>query len=177
MKLTPEQKLCVEELYLHYAVPTDQLRRKPAVLSAIQAAFCNMTGVLVGSAELLRYMINRRKNQDWPRLGGRAHRFPQALGTLGEGHRSLLCDLYERLGVTSDELLLRPKLAGKLVEAFASEAGRILPVHVLVPAVLQLRKRGLLPTLKKEAAAGYGERRVAFGDVAEVVERYGTGTK
>lgn len=172
MKLTSEQKLCAEELYLHYAVPTDQLRRKPTVLLAITAAFCNMTGLSVEPAELLRYMMNRRKNRDWPRLGDRAHRFPQALESLSDKHRAALCGIYQDLGITSDEILLRATLAKRLVDAFATRTGRILPAHILVPALFQLRKRGQLPTLCEHAAQAR-KNKGAFSDIAEVVKRYG----
>lgn len=177
MKLTAEQKLCLEELYLHYAVATDQLRRAPAVLNKIAAAFCGMTGIDADPPELLRYMMNRRKNGDWPCLGARARRFPQAVRALTEHQLSLLKDSYVELDVTSDEILLQPAFAKRFCALFAQRAGAILPAHTLIPALFQLRKRGQLPTIREEVAKENKAAAEAFADIAEVVKKYGTGSR
>jgi hypothetical protein len=170
MKLNDEQKLSLEALYLHHAVPLDQLRRTPAVLSAITSAFNNVTGLEVEPGELLRYMITRRKKSQWPTLGDRAKRFPQAIKQLTEHQRSLLRDVYEELDVTSDEILLCPKFAKRLVALFAERSGAIFPSNVLVPALFQLRKRGMLPSLREETVATADAG--AFSDIAEVARRH-----
>jgi hypothetical protein len=177
MKLTIEEKLCLEELYLHYAIPTDQLRRTPAVLTRITSAFCNMTGRTVSPEELLRYMINRRKNRDWPTLGERAHRFAAALKSLTEYEVGVLKEIYVALDITSDEILLRASFAKDLVAAFARRVGRIVPSHVLVPGLLQLRKRGLLPTLCDDMEGQTKRKQVAegFEDIHEVAKKYRAG--
>lgn len=177
MKLKPDQKLCLEELYLHYAIPTDQLRRTPAVLNKLTSAFCGMTGISVEPAELLRYMMNRRKNRDWPCLGDRARRFPQAVNALTDHQLTFLKEIYVELDVTSDEILLQPSVSKQFCALFAKRAGVILPAHTLIPALFQLRKRGLLPTIREEVEKENKSAAKAFGDIAEVVRKYGTGGK
>src|SRR5690606_10442606 len=107
-----------EELYLHYSVPTDQLRRKPVVLGRIRSAFNRLTGRDESAADLLRYMINRRKNRDWPRLGDRARRFPPAMSELLDGELDPLVSAYVLINVPLDEYLLLDHLPVRLTQAF-----------------------------------------------------------
>lgn len=154
MRLNPEDKCCLEELYLHYAVPTDQLRRNPAVLGRITAAFHRLTGHDEEAPELLRYMINRRKNQDWPRLGDRARRFPPAMQELLDGEIGVLAGIYESIKVPLDEYLLRTDLPRQLANAFTAATQRFVSAATLVAALMAHRKRGLLPCLMEEKTAG-----------------------
>jgi hypothetical protein len=167
MRLNPDEKCCLEELYLYYAVPTDQLRRNPVVLGRIAAAFQRLTGREEDAAELLRYMINRRKNQDWPRLGDRARRFPPAMRDLLDGEIGVLVAAYESINVPLDEYLLRADLPHRLASAFTAATQRFVAAATLVAALLAHRKRGLLPRLFEVKTAGAPQ---PFADI-EVVAR------
>lgn len=154
MRLNSEEKSCLEELYLHYAIATDQLRRNPVVLGRITAAFNRLTGRDDDAAELLRYMINRRKNSDWPRLEDRARRFPAAMRELLDGEIDILVGAYVAINVPLDEYLLRDDLPTQLARGFTMATKRVLPPAILVAALMAHRKRGFLPCLSVEKTTG-----------------------
>ncbi|MEM6260841.1 MAG: hypothetical protein AAGC72_17730 [Planctomycetota bacterium] len=56
MRLIPQDKLALEELYLYYAITTDQLKCKPGILGRICAVFRRVTGRDESNEEILRYM-------------------------------------------------------------------------------------------------------------------------
>ena len=168
MKLNPDDKEVLEGLYVHFAVATDQLRRNPVVLGRIRAAFNRMTDRDDGAAELLRYMINQRKNKNWPKLGDRAKKFEPALRAIREIDGVFtLCGAYERRGIPLDEYLFRPELGRDLSQRFGRLTSRVFPAQLLVAALMQLRKRGLLPCVYAEQQEQ--ERTAApFADIEEV---------
>ena len=172
MRLNPQDKSTLEDLYLHYAIPTDQLKRNRVVLGRIGASFRRATGLDDSNDEILRYMINRRKNKDWPKLGERAKRFPPALKELLEGEISVLCTLYKTINVPLDEFLLREDLPRRLVEMFSAKTGRIVTDATLVAAMMSYRKRGLLPCLESEKVAKPKSQKRAFSDIDEVARQH-----
>jgi hypothetical protein len=167
MRLKPEDKSCLEELYLHYAVPTDQLKRNSIVLGRITAAFNRLTGRDDEAAELLRYMINRRKNADWPRLENRAKRFSSAMKELLDGEVHVLVGAYVGIDVPLDEYLLRDDLGARLAEGFTRATKRTLPTSILVAALMAYRKRGFLPCLVEVKTAGASK---PFADIKVVAK-------
>lgn len=170
MRLNLQDKLCLEELYLHYAIPTDQLDRNRVVLGRIAAAFRRLTGQDGDAKEILRYMINRRENKDWPRLGERARRFPAALKELLDGEIGILSNIYTTINLPLDEYLLRDDLPRELTDTFTSRTGRFLPASTLVAAMIAHRKRGLLPCLEEEKAAAAKSQ--PFSDITEVDRKH-----
>lgn len=170
MRLNPQDKLCLEELYLRYAIATDQLDRNRVVLGRITSAFRRLTGRDEDTKELLRYMINRRKNKDWPRLGERARRFPAALKELLEGEIGILSSIYTAINVPLDEYLLRDNLPRQLTDAFTARTGRFLPASTLVAAMMAHRKRGLLPCLEEEKTAAAQNQ--PFADIDDVDRKH-----
>lgn len=170
MKLAPEEKLCLEELYLSHRVATDQLRRVPAVLNKITAAFNRMTGRNEDAATLLRYMVGRRKHKDWPRLGSSAKRFESAILEFSQEELGVVQSLYVEINQTSDELLFSPKTARLLADRFAQKAGRIVPGYKIVAAIFQKRKRGEWACIREDKTEAAEAK--AFSDIAEVEKRY-----
>lgn len=170
MRLAAEEKHCLEELYLHHGIATDQLRRVPVVLNSITAAFNRMTGRDFDAATLHRYMVNRRKNKDWPCLGTRARKFASVLDDFTEDELVLLESLYVEFNKTSDELLFSPKTARALADLFAKKAGRIMPGHTLVAAIFQKRKRGEWACIREgqQAAA----EAAPFSDIQVVAKKF-----
>lgn len=165
MRLNPQDKSCLEELYVHYAIPTDQLKRNPVVLGRIVAAFCRLTDQVESTSEVLRYMINRRKSKDWPTLGTKAKRFSAALKQLLDGEIGILSNIYVSINVPLDEYLLRNHLPRELASTFTSTAGRIIPSQTLVAAMMAHRKRGLLPCLEEEKVKSAD---LPFSDIGDV---------
>jgi hypothetical protein len=167
MKLSPEKKLCLEELYCHYTTATDQLKRSPVVLSRITAAFNNMTGCDFDSGTLLRYMVNRRKNKDWPCLGDRAQRLAPLTSVLTETQLTILEAIYVERDVTSDEYLFNPAFAKALVNEFAKRAGVIVPAATLISVIFAKRKRGDWVCIREEVADENKAAAKAFSDMEE----------
>jgi hypothetical protein len=170
MRLAAEEKHCLEELYLHHGIATDQLRRVPVVINSITAAFNRMTGRDFDAATLHRYMVNRRKNKDWPCLGTRARKFPSVLSDFTHDELAILESLYVDFNKTSDELLFSPKTAKTLADLFAKKAGRIVPGHMVVAAIFQKRKRGVWACIRegKEAVT----EAAPFSDIQIVAKKF-----
>ena len=169
MKLNPDEKACLENLYLQLAVATDQLRRVPIELRAMVAAFNQMTGREERASDLVRYMRNRRKNKDWPLLGGRARKFESAFAELDEDHLDVLEELYVEIDQTVDELDHSTKLASVLRKKFSARTGMVLPASRLVAALMAMRKAGLLPCIREEKSMDVG-----FDDIDDVIRDFGT---
>ena len=166
MKLSADEKLCLENLYTHFAVPTDQLRRVPTVLGRITGAFCRLTGRNEESGEVLRYMINRRKNKDWPTLGTAAKKFEPAAHAFEEGESEILKEIYLKLDIPSDEFLFKPDHGRAIAQEFARRVGRIVPAPTVVAAIMQKRKRGEWPCIREEILGG------EFADIKEVAKKH-----
>jgi len=158
------EKPILENLYVHYGVATDQLRRAPAVLSAIAAAFNRLTsrdGDPLSTGLLLRYMLNRRKESDWPRLGRAARKFESVVDLLSDTETEALRRIYLTMDLPSDEFLFSPKFMRQLARAFETTCGRQVDASTLVAIILWHRKHRRWPPIRK--AGGLG-----FDDIAEI---------
>ena len=174
MKLNPEDKSCLEGLSLHYAIPTDQLRRNPVVLGRIRATFNRMTSHDADATDLLRYMINRRKSKEWPTLGDRAKRFPPALAEIREiCGTDVVVKVYKRRGIALDEYLCTASLAREFSHEVSVAAGRAIAPATLVAGAMALRKRGLLPRVASEQAQTKSRKPAGrFSDIGEVDRQF-----
>jgi hypothetical protein len=168
--LTPQEKKTLERLYKSYRVTTDQLRRAPEVLSAIASAFERVESRRIEPGVLLRYMFNRRKLKDWPRLGKRAEKFPSMLNLLPADQLAALEKVYETIGMAVDAYQFKPSLARRLAEGFFTATRISEDGEVLVAVMIARRKRGLWPALCEEAdlAGQSSSSESSFGDIAEV---------
>src|SRR5690242_19834396 len=102
------EKPVLEALYLQEAVATDQLRRVPEVMARITRAFNNITSRSFSASDVLSYMINRRKKNDWPRLGARALKFECLRDYLTAKQLDTLKQIYIDFDLTSDTFLYEP---------------------------------------------------------------------
>src|SRR5690606_5116501 len=128
------------------------------------------TGHDFDAGTLLRYMINRRKNKDWPTLGDRARRFEPVTDQLTDTQLEVLRDIYVNLDIPSDEFLFRPDLIRTIERQFASRAGVVIQGFILVAAIMAKRKRGLWVCIREGVA-----RDAAFSDINEVAKRNAAG--
>jgi hypothetical protein len=165
------EKPVLEQLYLNCRVATDQLRRAPEVLNAITAAFNRVTSHNFQPGTLLRYMLNRRKEKDWPGLDGHARKFPPAGSLLSPNQLEVLKRLYTSLDVTSDEFLCRPRLAQQIAQEFAAVTGVHLAPQTLIAVIVAKRKRGEWPTIREAAE----QERRPFSDIDEVARHHAAG--
>ena len=166
------EKPVLEQLYVQYGVATDQLRRAPGVLTSITETFNKLTDRQEAPGILLRYMVNRRKNDggDWPKLGDKAEKFESVTNLLTSAEMEALREIYVSSDMTSDELLFSPKYGAKIAESFKQATGRILPSSILIAIVFAKRKRGLWPTIRTTTEAA------PFADIGQVARQFRTGS-
>jgi hypothetical protein len=156
-----DDKPILEQLYLAHGVATDQLRRAPQVLMEITDAFNHITGRDIDPGLLLRYMINRRKQADWPKLGPQARKFDSVLNELTSTQIEHLRNIYLQLDIPSDEFLFKPKLVRVIEQRFEGLSGIRIPGYTLVAVIVAKRKRGLWVKIREEQ----------FGDVEQLVQK------
>lgn len=167
MRLTPAFKQALEGFYVYHAVPTDQLKRQRGVLRMITDAFNGVCDTRYEPDLLLRYMINRRKNSDWPRLAERARRFESPVSLLTDHQLTVLEDIYVRLDITSDEYLYGAEFSRMLVAEFGKRTAVIMPGPTLVAVIVAKRKRGEWVTIREEVEKENKAASGAFTDIEE----------
>jgi hypothetical protein len=141
--LDPADKQTLEGLYVNECVATDQLRRDPATLARITRTFNQLTGRDDSSSDLLAYMINRRKEKDWPRLEGNAKRFEPVTDLLTDEQLEVLRGIYVTLDVPSDQYICRVQLGRRIADLFHASTSARFPAQLLVAVIVAKRKRGL----------------------------------
>lgn len=167
------EKRTLEKLYLTYRVATDQLRRCPEVLQAIADGFERITSRRIDAGTLLRYMFNRRKEADWPKLGEKAKRFSTSLlDLLPSSLVEVLKRVYVAIDIPLDEYLFRRKLVTEIERRYAIESGFSETGDVLVAVMVAFRKRGLWPTIREATS----EKLHPFADIEEVARKHATGS-
>ena len=156
-----DEKPILEQLYVAHGVATDQLRRAPQVLMEITDAFNHLTGRDIAPELLLRYMINRRKQRDWPKLGPKARKFDSVLNELTSTQLEHLRQIYLQLDIPSDEFLFKPELVRIIKRQFEVLSCVRIPGYTLVAVIVAKRKRGLWVKIREES----------FGDVDQLVQK------
>jgi hypothetical protein len=149
------EKPILEGLYLEHHIATDQLRRDYESLVKITRAFNQITGRDFEEGMLLQYMFNRRKAQDWPKLGTSAKKFRSVLNLLPAEQITVLKNIYLDLDITSDKFLFDPAQISKIAQRFQKETGKRIPGPTLVGIIVAKRKRGEWPKIRE-----------AFGDIS-----------
>jgi len=155
------EKPVLEQLYLAHGVATDQLRRAPQVLMEITDGFNHVTGRDIDPGLLLRYMINRRKQADWPTLGSKAQKFDSVLNELTPAQLEVLRQIYLELDIPSDEFLFDVELARGIEQRFTGLSGIRIPGYTLVAVIVAKRKRRLWVKIREEH----------FGDVEQLAQK------
>ncbi|MFC1605171.1 hypothetical protein ACFL5F_09120 [Planctomycetota bacterium] len=149
--LNPDvEKPALEQLYLAHGVATDQLRRAPQVLIEITETFNHVTGRDFDPGLILRYMINRRKQADWPTLGSKARKFDSVLNELTPAQLEFLRQIYLELDIPSDEFLFKIELVRGIEQRFTEFFGIRIPGYTLVAVIVAKRKRGLWVKIREE---------------------------
>ena len=146
------EKPVLERLYIEHGVATGQLRRAPAALRVITGAFNQITSNNFDEATLLRYMFNRRKAKDWPRLGPKAKKFQSVLNLLSTAELEVLKQIYCDLDITSDDFLFKPDSIEIITRRFKELTGRKINGTILVSVIIAKRKRGLWVRIREPFA-------------------------
>jgi hypothetical protein len=137
------EKPILEQLYIAHGIATDQLRRVPQVLREITDSFNHVSGRDLNSELILRYMFNRRKQSDWPKLGPKARKFESVLNELSSTQIEILRHVYLELDIPSDEFLFKVDLTRRIEQKFEGLSGSRIPGYILVAIIVAKRKRGL----------------------------------
>ena len=167
------EKPLLEKFYNHFLVATDQLRRCPEVLSAIADGFAFATSRRIDPGTLLRYMLNRRKDSDWPKLGAKAKRFSTSLlDLLPANFVDALRIIYINIDIPLDEYLFSRKLMAELEAKYATATRTSESGDVLVAVMMAYRKRGTWPTIREATP----EKLRPFGDIDEVAFKHAMGS-
>lgn len=148
--LNEMEKPILKKLYVTHGVATGQLRRDYATLLAITAAFNRLTSRNDDPDTLLRYMFNRRKQKDWPRLGKKAKKFESVLNLLTDSELAHLRHIYIDLDIASDNLLFSSETMDRISHRFEGLTGKCIPGHILVAVIFAKRKRGLWIRIREE---------------------------
>jgi len=155
------EKPILEQLYVAHGVATDQLRREPHALFQIRDSFNHLTGHNFDADTLLRYMFNRRKASDWPKLGKSAKKIESVLNKLTAQQLAKLREIYLDLDIPSDEFLFNPERTREIADNFERLTGANIPGYVLVAVIVAKRKRGFWVRIREEA----------FSDITELAEK------
>lgn len=165
VRLLPHEDALLRTLYREYNIATDQYPQRSDDLMRLVDTFNNLTGRKEVAADLLHYMISRRKKKRWEKLGrGAGDGFSPPKVDFTEDELKHLDAIHEEFQIASDNFALNQELAEKLQKEFARRAGRIVPHMILAAAMINRRKAGSLATLKPKAD-GLG---VAFSDIKDV---------
>lgn len=151
------EKPVLEQLYLQHKVAIDQLRRCPAVLSRLTAQFNAAVGGDYSESLLLRYMVNRRKEPDWPRLGTSAIKLAGVGESLSLAELVVLEQIYREIDRPSDELFLEKSCARLVSKRFREETGRAVAGSLLVAVIVAKRKRGEWVCICDESKSAFSD--------------------
>ena len=151
-------------LYREFDIPTDQYPRRPDDLARLVRHWNNLTGRNEPAAEVLHYMITRRKKGKWERLGRDAGRASPPSLSLSDEELGHLDAIHEELQIASDNYALNPEAAQRLQEEFARRTNRVLPPMLLAAAMIHRRKLGNLATLRPKS----DQNDVGFTDIDQV---------
>src|SRR5277367_5587214 len=115
LQLLPHEEELLRTLYREYEIPTDQYPHRPDDLSRLVETWNGFTGRKEPGPEVLHYMVTKRKNGEWERLGRKAGSgfAPQRL-TFTPEEFGQLDAIHEELQIASDRYALNPEAANKL---------------------------------------------------------------
>jgi len=147
-----DEKPVLEALYLDRGVAIDQLAREPETLRNITDAFNAICSRNDPAPDLVRYMLNRRKNSDWPKLGARAKKFESVLRLFSPYQLTALESIYLDLDIPSDDFLFRPGMMQEIAIRFERLTKTKVSASDLVAVIVAKRKRGDWVRIREEFA-------------------------
>ena len=164
LRLESSEDELLRTLYRDFNIPTDQYPQRPDDLTLLVSTWNSLTGRNELPPDVLHYMITKRKDGLWERLGRDAGKdfTPVAISFTKEefGH---LDAIHEEFQIASDNYALNSDAADRLQKEFARRSGRIIPAMILAAAMIGRRKAGALATLKPKSS----DEGVPFADLDE----------
>jgi hypothetical protein len=167
LQLLPPEDELLRTLYRQENIPTDQYPQRHDDLLRLVSNWNGFTGRNESAADVLHYMVTKRKNGKWERLGRTTCNTlaPQRLAFSPE-ELGQLDAIHEELQIPSDNYALNPELAEKLKNEFARRTNRIVPGTILAAAMIYRRKIGNLARTRP----ANDERTIGFTDIDQVAQ-------
>lgn len=164
--LTSDEDGALRWLYETRRIPIDQYVRRPVEWRDFTRAWNAATGRRDTPQDVIRYMVNQRKQGRWPRLGTRHKRLADIRLPLTSDQWEAFDRVYVEMNVASDNFMFDAKLAKEFRKRLYAIARFDLGELELVGGLLARRKAGLLPTLtnpqKRKSRRGF------FNDIDSV---------
>lgn len=167
LQLLPHENELLRTLYREENIPTDQYPQRPDDLLRLVSNWNGFTGRSETAPDVLHYMVTKRKNGQWERLGRAtsSRLAPQSLA-FSPDEFGQLDAIHEELQIPSDSFALNPEYADKLKNEFARRTGRIVPGMILAAAMVYRRKIGNLAGLRPKV----NEQSIGFKDIDEIAQ-------
>jgi len=155
VKMLPDEDACLRALYRQYDIPTDQYPQRAGELTHLVETWNGVTGRRESPADVLHYMVTRRKKGKWEKLGRKAVSSDSVMSEqFSDDDLHHMDAIHEELQIASDNYALNTELAKKLQSEFAKRTGRIVPPMILAAAMITRRKAGALATLRPKPQEG-----------------------
>lgn len=165
LRMQPHEDEVLRTLYRDFDIPTDQYPQRAEELIHLVNSWNNLTGRNESAPDVLHYMVTRRKDGKWEKLGRDAGGgFTRTRLEFSDEELAHLDAIHEELQIASDNFALNADLAMKLQQEFGKRAGRIVPSMILAAEMINRRKAGSLATLKPKAK----DQDLGFSDINEV---------
>ncbi|MBX3420667.1 MAG: hypothetical protein KF752_03835 [Pirellulaceae bacterium] len=164
--MLPHEDKVLRDLYTQANIPSDQYPQRNEELESLVADWNSICCREEAPADLLHYMVTKRKNGQWVRLGRTScERLKNVSEGLSEEELQTLDAIHEDLQIASDRFALDSELSKQLQTEFAKRTGRIYPPLLLAAAMIRRRKAGTLATLRPTRT----DQDSAFADIDKVV--------
>ncbi len=141
----------LRELYAQANIPTDQYPQRQEELESIVGDWNSICGRAEAPADVLHYMVTKRKRGKWIKLGrSTCEKLENVRAGLSDEELKVLDAIHEELQIASDRFALDTELGERLQKEFAKRTGRIFPPLMLAAAMINRRKVGALSTLRPD---------------------------
>tara|TARA_R110002095_G_scaffold215553_1_gene210108 strand:+ start:2053 stop:2550 length:498 start_codon:yes stop_codon:yes gene_type:complete len=163
--MLPDEDEALRALYLEYNIPSDQYIQRPDDLKLLVDSWNCLTSREETPTDILHYILNRRKQGKWEKLGRAAGKdFVRPRLAFTDEELAVLDEIHEELQIASDRFALDSELAQTLQQEFAKRTSRIVPAMILAAEMINRRKSGALATLKPKS----GDEDLGFSDISQV---------
>jgi hypothetical protein len=124
-----------------------------------------MTDRSDSSEDVLHYMVTRRKDGKWEKLGKGSTPEHTFFDKFDDDDWKAIDAIYEELQIASDNFAFDEVLSKKFAREFARRRGRVVPALELAAAVVTRRKGAKLKTLKPKPS----EDDLGFNDIHDAM--------
>lgn len=154
IKMFDHERRFLEQSYLRRRITIEQYEVRQDDLHALASEWRTQFQRVETDEQILHFMRTRRKRSLWPRLDG-AHEPAPVLPVLTAEQKEVLVDIYYEhvadLGNGSDNIAYEPEVTAMISTEFHHRTGKELAGGMLVGILTAMRKRGMLPKVRKQS--------------------------